>query len=144
MDLYQGQVDPTTQVHDYSPGFSPNGLFWVMRLPDDNPLLVDFESAEATLIADLDVLDATKVANSLSLGAAVPAEVTYELRWRGSVKREASVRDETNGFRGLFMENNATIAWSASQTGFKFVSDAASTTTTLFAQLGRESNGIFF
>jgi hypothetical protein len=65
------------------------------------------------------------------------------LRWRGPIKREASVLDTDNGFRGLFKENQATLSWSASQTGFSFVSDAANTSTTVFAQLGREANGIF-
>jgi hypothetical protein len=121
-----------------------NGVFWTMRLPDDNPLFIDFEGAEATLIADLDVLDFTSKPNSLALGLAVPAGVSYELRWSGPITREASVRDPDHGFRGLFKENTATLSWSAALAGFKFVSDAASTSTSVFAQLGRESNGIFF
>jgi hypothetical protein len=39
-------------------------------------------------------------------------------------------------------ENQATLSFSASQAGFTFVSDAANTSTSVFAQLGRESNGI--
>ena len=73
----------------------------------------------------------------------MPAAITYELRWRGPIKREASVLDAENGFRGLFKENQATLTWSASQTGFRFVSDAVNTSTTVFAQLGREANGVF-
>jgi hypothetical protein len=92
---------------------------------------------------DIDVRDFTKKATSFVLGPAVPAAVNYELRWRGPIKREATVRDADNGFRGLFRENQATLSWSASQAGFKFVSDAANTSTSVFAQLGRESNGIF-
>jgi hypothetical protein len=127
-----------------NPGFSPNDVFWTMRLPDDNPLLIDFDSAEATVIGDLDLGDYTKIPNALSLGAAVPVNVTFELRWSGPVTREASVRDSTYGFRGLFKENSATLTFSATRAGFKFVSDAANTSTSVFAQLGQESNGIFF
>ena len=115
-----------------------------MRLPRDNPLLVDFEAAEATLIADLDVLDFTMVPNARALGPAVPASVTYELRWSGPITREAAVRDPDHGFRGLFKENTATMTWTASRAGFKFVSDAANTSKSVFAQVGRESNGVFF
>ena len=93
---------------------------------------------------DIDVRDFTKKATSFVLGPAVPAAVNYQLRWSGPIKREASVRDADNGFRGLFKENQATLSCSTSQAGFKFVSDAANTSTTLFAQIGRESNGIFF
>jgi hypothetical protein len=41
---------------------------WTTPLPRDNPLLVDFESAEATVIGDLDLGDYTKIPNPLSLG----------------------------------------------------------------------------
>jgi hypothetical protein len=115
-----------------------------VRLPDDNPLLVDFEAGEATLIADIDLLDYTKVPNARALGPAVPAGVSYEVRWSGPSSRDISVKDADHGFRGRFVENKATLAFTASQAGFKFVSDPASTSTTVFAQLGRESNGIFF
>jgi hypothetical protein len=145
--LYQGQFDfvnYTTQIHDFDPSFSPTGAFWTMRLPDDNPLIVDFDNGEATLIADLDVLDYTKIPNALALGPAVPANVTYELRWKGPVSRDITVSDATNGFRGRFLENQATLSWSATEAGFKFASDPASTSTSVFAELGREFNGIFF
>jgi hypothetical protein len=122
----------------------PNGVFWTLPLPDDNPLLLDFEAGEATLIADLDVADYTSIPNSFGLGAGVPAGVTYEVRWLGPIARDISVRDPANGFRGQFRENTATLAWSASRAGFKFTSDGADTSKTVFAQLGRESNGIFF
>ena len=107
-------------------------------------LLVNFDAGEATLIADIDMLDYGKVPNALALGPAVPASISYEVRWRGPVSREASVRDTNTSFRGQFKENTATLSWSASRAGFKFVSDAANTSKALFSQLGRESNGIFF
>ena len=122
----------------------PNGVFWTVPLPDDNPLLLDFEAGEATLIADLDVTDYTSIPNSFALGAGVPAGVNYEVRWTGPIARDVRVRDTANGFRGQFRENTATLAWSAARAGFKFTSDGANTSKSVFAQLGRESNGIFF
>jgi hypothetical protein len=134
----------TTQVHDFNPGFSPNGVLWTLRLPDDGLLLNDFSAGEATLIGDLDLSDYTKIPNSLALGAGVPAGVTFELRWRGPISRELSLQDTDHGFRGTFRENKATLTFSASRDGFKFVSDAANTSKSVFAQLAREANGIFF
>ena len=64
--------------------------------------------------------------------------------WSGPISRIVSVRDNDQGFRGQFMENTATLTWSASRAGFTFASDPANTSTSLFAQLGQESNGIFF
>ena len=78
------------------------------------------------------------------LGAAVPANVNYEVRWSGPISRLVSVRDTDHTFRGQFMENTASLTWSASRLGFTFASDPATTSTSLFAQLGQESNGIFF
>ena len=49
----------------------------------DSALVIDFESGEATLIVDIDVLDYTKKENAFALGPAVPAALTYEVRWRG-------------------------------------------------------------
>jgi hypothetical protein len=92
--------------------------------------------------------------NSLSqgklLGPGVPATVSFDVEWSG-VKRKVKVRDAKVGFAGLFKETGATMTWSASQKkqfdspdGFTFVSDAAKTTITHFAQIGHERNGVFF
>jgi len=40
--------------------------------------------------------------------------------------------------------DNATLAWSAEEEGFKFVSDPEDTSTTVFAEIGQERNGVFF
>jgi hypothetical protein len=122
----------------------PSGVFWTTRLPHDNPLLINFDTGEATLIADLDVLDYTMIPNAIALGPAVPANVTYELRWSGPISRDIMVQDAVNGFRGQFKENKATLKWSVTRSGFKFDSDPANTSTSSFAELGQESNGIFF
>ena len=110
----------------------------------DNPLLINFDTGEATLIADIDLLDYGSIPNGLSLGPAVPANVTYEVRWSGPISRDIMVQDTMNGFRGEFKENQATLRWSASRAGFTFASDPANTSMSSFAQLGQESNGIFF
>jgi len=121
----------------------PNGVFWTVLVEDDS-VQVDFAAGEATVNDDIDVLDYTSIPNSFALGPAVPSAVTYELLWRGPITRDITVRDTANGFGGQFLENKASLAWSASRAGFKFVSDSANTSTSVFAQLGRESNGIFF
>jgi hypothetical protein len=148
LDLYQGQYDFTgftTNVYDFHSVFStPSGVLWTTPLPRDNPLLINFDDGEATLIADLDLLDYGNFPNALALGAGVPADVTFEVRWSGPISRMVSVQDAAHGFRGQFLENAATLSWTASRAGFMFASDPASTSTSSFAQLGQESNGIFF
>ncbi len=55
-----------------------------------------------------------------------------------------NVSDPDVGFEGQFVLNQATMTWSAhSADGFSFVSDP-SPTTSAFAALARERNGVFF
>jgi len=78
--------------------------------------------------------------NTLHRGPSVPADVSFRIRWSG-VKARVKLRDTTNQFAGNFIEDTATIGWSSHQEAFKFVS---STSTSLFAEIGRERNGVFF
>jgi hypothetical protein len=69
--------------------------------------------------------------------------VSFDMEW--SVKTaDLKVSDFVNGFAGDYSECSATIAWTAQEPGFSFASDAASTSTTRFAEIGRERNGRFF
>lgn len=94
-------------------------------------------------VANLALGDYTNIANALSNGASVAAMVSFDIEWIG-VNRRVRVRDTKIGFAGEFVENTANIAWSATEAGFTFVSDPASTSTSLFAVIGHEMNGVFF
>jgi hypothetical protein len=63
------------------------------------------------------------------------------VEWR--VGRETfNFRDTTNHFEARFKEGTASIKWNGSNAnGYSFDSD---TSTTNFAEIGRESNGVFF
>ena len=117
---------------------------------------VHLGEGKATLsVQNLAETDWKTSGNSLSmgklLGPGVPATVSFEINWSG-VTRKVKVRDAKNGFAGRFLETGATMTWSASQKsqfggnthGFTFVSDAARTTKTNFAEIGHERNGVFF
>jgi hypothetical protein len=116
---------------------------------------VHFGEGKASLtIKDFALTDWKTTGNSLTmgklLGPGVDATVSLEINWSG-VTRKVKVRDAKVGFAGRFLETGATMTWSASQKkqfdspdGFTFVSDAAKTTKTNFAQIGRERNGVFF
>lgn len=102
-------------------------------------------AGRATLsVANLAQRDFFNLPNALAVGRSVPAVVTFEIVWSG-VRRRFNVRDAQNGFAGEFVENGrATIVWRADQAGFRFVSAAANTSTSTFAQIGHERNGVFF
>jgi hypothetical protein len=74
----------------------------------------------------------------------VPAIVSFDITWSGPITDRMDVNDPVEGFEGQFVLNQATMTWSAeSQDGFRFVSDP-SPTTSAFAMLGKERNGVFF
>lgn len=95
-------------------------------------------------IDDLATKDFGNVVNDLQHGPSVPATVSFDVQWSGKGS-QSQVRNAARGFRGEFVETlQATIAWSAQESGFTFVSDPAETSHTEFAELGREDNGVFF
>jgi hypothetical protein len=94
----------------------------------------------------LPIEDYSNVPNALHRGATkppVPATVSFRIRWSG-VKKKVSVRNADQRFEGRFIENRATIEWSASESGFTFASDPAPTTSNEFSEIGQERNGTFF
>src|SRR5262249_45851169 len=81
--------------------------------------------------------------------AFVPATISFDVVWNGPVRQRINVRDGSNGnqFAGEFLENEATVSWSArNATGFSFKSNAGNFSTSIkpFAELGQERNGRFF
>jgi hypothetical protein len=94
-------------------------------------------------LSDVEVKDFFTLANALKAGHHIPADVSFRIRWHG-VKKRDNIRNTKNHFVGNFIEDTATIRWSAREQGFRFVSDPAHTSTTVFAEIGRERNGVFF
>ena len=142
------------QIHDYSPGIASNGLFWTIAVPADS-VAIDLSNATASLqLADVPVTDAHDLANALTNGhgfinppippiAPVPATVSFDVRW-GGVVDQARVTNQASMFTGNFIETIATIKWSASQTGFAFVSEDPNPARNFYSVIGHERNGFFF
>lgn len=94
-------------------------------------------------VRDQDVEDYFNIVNALNEGPSIPANVSFDIHWRHT-KQRVNLDDKINRFKGTYLEDSATIAWSASENGFSFVSDPSSTSTTVFAEIGKERNGAFF
>ena len=142
------------QIHDYSPGITPNGLFWTIAVPPES-VAIDLDNATASLrVADVSVIDAHDLANALTNGkgltnppippiAPVPATVSFAVQWSGVVS-QAKVTNPASHFTGEFIETIATIKWSASQAGFDFVSEDPNPARNFYSVIGHERNGVFF
>jgi hypothetical protein len=106
---------------------------------------VDGISGKAELkVSGLAIEDYGTLGNALSEGASVPATVSFDVTWSGPVTQRLNVTDAAHTFAGEYAVNQAKASFSASESGFTFTSNAASTSTSLFAQTGHERNGIFF
>lgn len=113
---------------------------------------VHLGAGEALLDAtNIPVRDVFTVPNSFS-GAVppVPAVIdSLKIHWSG-ITKTIDFSDAADRFAGFFLENSATIEVTVTTPpspgldGFQFVSDPASTTISLFAQIGHEQNGTFF
>jgi coproporphyrinogen III oxidase len=93
----------------------------------------------------LPIEDYGTLQNALLDGPSVAATVSFTVQWSGTTSQIA-VRNPTEGFQGIFFEDTATLEWSASSPdqNFTYMSDPASTSTSVFAEIGVERNGVFF
>ena len=118
-------------------------MFWTIRVPDER-VEVDLDDARASIhLRDVDVGDHYNIPNALNGGPSVPADVSFHIRWSG-VKQRIHLHDNQKKFDAQLIVDTATMGWSAHTKDFKFESDPANTSTTIFAAFGRERNGVFF
>lgn len=131
------------QIHDYNPGIAPNGVFWTVPISPD-AISVNPGKGRASLVAEnMAVPDYGDFISSIFPGVSVPATVSFEVRWSG-IESRANRREPDYGFAGEFVVTGSSIEWSAQQAGFSFQSDPASTSTSLYAIVGHERNGVYF
>jgi hypothetical protein len=133
---------------------SNTGLFWTTALRPDN-VQIDLEEARASLVAhDLEVEDYHDLLNAIKDGPSKPATVSFEIEWEGLVRRVKVDRSNNGGFGshdwgGQFAVTGSTAAWSGhtddnGEKNFSFQSDPEGTSTSQFAIIGHERNGVFF
>ena len=123
-------------IHDFNAGIPPSGLFWTAAVPM-NDVEIDLGRGRASFqVADFPLVDTIPSPNLAST-------VSFDMESSGETA-DLKVKDFVNGFAGEYHECSATIQWTAQEPGFTFVSDAAGTSTTRFAEIGRERNGEFF
>jgi hypothetical protein len=146
MDIFEGQFDFVTfkgNIHSYDPGIAKSGLVWTRAVPNNSVKVHLGEKKASYKLADVPLKDSVIIPDAFKQGPSVPATVSFEIHWSGGDKF-VKESDATNGFSGKFLEDSATMAWSVKQKGFEFVSDPAKTSTTTFAEIGFERNGVFF
>ena len=149
MDLYRGRYDFqnfTTQAHDFDPGIHPypGGLFWTVPIGPQDHVNLGLGTARMH-VENLALQDFFSIPNALfrlvGPPASVDATASFDIRWTGPVTSRGGV--STPGSTGKLVMTSATMTWSASNSlGFRFVSNPSGTKS-VFAQLGKISNGVF-
>jgi hypothetical protein len=110
---------------------------------------VNFGKGYASMAAEnVPVLDYPDFAGSLfGVGAPpVPATVSFKVVWSG-VNERVKIRNTDpvyGGFGGDFIYNRAQMEWSARVGDVSIVSDPIGTSSSRWAELGHERNGMFF
>ncbi len=105
---------------------------------------MDLDGATARMhLENYAIPDFFDLKHGLTGGPSVPATVSFETRWSGVTKRGLRSNEDLR-FAGDFVLGSATTAWSAREDGFAFESDAAETSHSLGAVIGRERNGMFY
>ena len=159
--MYTGQLDHG-QIHDFNPGFGPavdpngsNGfgdrVFWTVPIPDSD-VSVNFGAGRAEMKVDnLTLGDYFTKPNAFGPNWAtnfVGATASFDVLWSAPVTRRLDFQDATNvdQFSGTYVEDQASVTWSASNAnGFSFTANPGDLTTSFngFAELAHEQNGIF-
>jgi hypothetical protein len=89
----------------------------------------------------LDIDDYFNLPNALFGDREAPATVSFGVSWSSKAGRDR-IRNEEQGFAGLFVTTDATMSFRARSKGVTYRSTDA-TTTSLVAALGHERNGRF-
>jgi hypothetical protein len=107
---------------------------------------VGFAAGKASYrVSNLSLFDFGNIPNALfgPRNSAIPATVSFDVEWSG-VDQRARISDPTEPFVADVIYGSATMSFTATSGGATFVSDPASTSHSVFAELGHERNGRFF
>jgi len=127
-------------------------LFWTVALPDDAVEVHPGRGAEMRG-SNVQLLDFGNFGNSLFGGGPppIPATVSFRARWAGAAPghgatdaERAHVVNASDGHAGEFIRTTAQMEWSATIGDFDYVSAPIGTSSSGFAEYGKERNGVFF
>jgi hypothetical protein len=116
----------------------------------DSDVQVNLGAGRAEMhVQNLPTDDYFKLPNALADGPEIDATISFDVVWSIPISRRLNFQNSTaiDPFAGEFVENQATVSWSASnENGFSFTSNPgnASTSVDVFNELSHVSNGIFF
>ena len=120
-------------------------MFWTVALPEDAVEVHSDDGGAEMRGRNVQLLDFGDFGNSLFGGGnpPVPATVSFLVRWASAGER-AHVVNESDGHAGQYIRTTAQMQWSATSGDFDYVSAPIGTSSSDFAEFGKERNGVFF
>jgi len=137
--------DPSSglQVHDFNPGFSLNGVVWILQIPDDavvisgDTLTIHLENV--AVADEFAFLGTVRVPSTLSF------DITYTKSGNPRKIRPKSPRDPLGAFDWageMWMATNSGT-FSVSYNDGSFSATGSFSSSGMFGEMGTERNGIF-
>ena len=98
--------------------------------------------------SDVPIFDYGNIPNALFGGGPAPVtgHVSFKVAWSG-VNDRLNIKNTNpvyGGFGGEFVRTRAQMEWTATVGHYQFVSAPLATSSSSFAELGHERNGVFF
>ena len=128
-------------------------MFWTVALPEDAVEVHSDDGGAEMRANNLQLLDFGDFGNSLFGGGKPPepATVSFLVRWAGAAHghganaaERAHVVNASDGHAGQYIRTTAQMQWSATIGDFDYVSAPIGTSSSDFAEFGKERNGVFF
>jgi hypothetical protein len=110
---------------------------------------VDLTNGAATMNAiKVPIYDYGTLQNALFMGSnppPIPGWVSFKVVWQGgTASLPVNSTDPTKGiFSGTFAQCMAQMEWQAQAGDFSFESDPLETSSSTFAEIGQETNGVY-
>jgi hypothetical protein len=140
-----------TQVHDFTGGIGPNGIFWIVKVPDDDVKTTE-EGAVTISLTNAAIVDQTALPGSLFIGSSgSPATLSLNMTFRKNgppriVRPTSASPISPHSWAGEVSDATYMGTFSVAYMDGKFSAhgDFGSTASEqVFAEMGTERNGSF-
>ena len=136
--------DPSSgsQVHDFNPGITTNGLIWVVQIPDD--AVVISGNTLTIHVANLAIADEIAFLGTVRIPSTLSFDVTYTKS--GKLRKiEPTSQDPLGAFHWtgkMWMATNSGT-FSVSRNDGSFSATGSFSSSGMFGEMGKERNGVF-
>lgn len=141
MDLFAPGAGAAGQVHDYTPGVLPNGLFWTTAIHPD--AFVVKKTYAKLRLRRLPLCDSFFFGNC----EGVSSSVSTTVKWTATTDRKAYGNGKAaeptapDAFTGSFSHADCVARVKGRQTGFGFETVGHLDASGFFAEFGEQANG---